>query len=398
MATEIRMPHLGMIMTEGTLAKWFKGAGEAVNQGEPLAEITTEKITYELEAPGTGVFQPVVQEGESVPVEGLIAFLLAEGEPVPEIPQPSNPVPAAASAPPAPQGTATPRPGPAAEGVRAAPSARRLAAQLNIDISQVPPTRPGGRITEADVRAFAEQVEAAPASSVMPGMPEPSNVEQVQGMRQIIAERMHSSLANTAQLTFHLDVDMTEAGALRKEASQKSEVTLSTADIFMKACGQALGRHPRLNSAMVDSSIHYYDQVNIGLAVALEDGLVVPVIKDVNGKDIIQLAEERTDLVDKAQNSKLLPDDMAGGTFTLTVLGSVDGFTPILNTGQTAILGVGRIAKRPVVEGDEIVVRELATVSLTVDHRVVDGAPTASFFRRLKQILERPGQLFQTNN
>ena len=221
-------------------------------------------------------------------------------------------------------------------------------------------------------------------------MPEPSKVEPVQGIRKIIGDRMHSSLANTAQLTFHLDVDMTEATALRKEVSQQSEVTLSTADFFMKACGQALSRHPKLNSAMVNGSIHYYDQVNIGLAVALEDGLVVPVIKDVNAKEITQLAEERIELVDKAQNGKLLPDDMAGGTFTLTVLGSVDGFTPILNTRQTAILGVGRIAKKPVVEGDEIVVREMGTVSLTIDHRVVDGAPAASFFRRLKQILERP--------
>ena len=391
------MPHLGMIMTEGTLAKWHKNAGEAVSLGEPLAEITTEKITYELEAPNIGLFHPVVQEGEVVPVEGLIAFLLAEGEPTPEIPKASAPPVAASPAAPARRAAPTAGPGPAAEGVRAAPSARRLAAQLDIDIAQVPPARPGGRITESDVRAYAEQKGAGPPTPAMPGMPEPSKVAPVQGMRKIIADRMHSSLATTAQLTFHLDVDMTEASALRKEASQKSGVTLSTADFFMKACGQALGRHPKLNSAMVDGSIHYYDQVNIGLAVALDDGLVVPVIKDVNAKEITRLAEERIELVDKAQNGKLLPDDMAGGTFTLTVLGSVDGFTPILNTGQTAILGVGRIAKKPVVEGNEIVVREMGTVSLTIDHRVVDGAPAASFFRRLKQILERPSQLLQSN-
>lgn len=396
MATEIRMPHLGMIMTEGTLAKWHKNAGESVSLGEPLAEITTEKITYELEAPNVGLFHPVAQEGDVVPVEGLIAFLLAEGEPAPEVPKPSSPPAAASQATPASSAASASRSAPAAEGVRAAPSARRLAAKLDIDIAQVPPARTGGRITESDVRAYAEQKGAGRSTPAMPGMPEPSEVSPVQGMRKIIAERMHSSLANTAQLTLHLDVDMTEAGALRKERSKKSGVTLSTADFFMKACGEALQRHPKLNSAMVDGSIHYYSQVNIGLAVALDDGLVVPVIKDVNGKDIIGLAEERIALVDKAQNGKLLPDDMAGGTFTLTVLGSVDGFTPILNTGQTAILGVGRIAKKAVVQGDEIVVREMGTLSLTIDHRVVDGAPAASFLRRLKQILERPGQLVQS--
>jgi pyruvate dehydrogenase E2 component (dihydrolipoamide acetyltransferase) len=226
-------------------------------------------------------------------------------------------------------------------------------------------------------------------------MPEPSEVSPVQGMRKIIAERMHSSLANTAQLTLHLDVDMTDAGALRKEGSQKSGVTLSTADFFMKACGEALQRHPKLNSAMVDGSIHYYSQVNIGLAVALDDGLVVPVVKDVNGKDVIGLAKERIALVDKAQNGKLLPDHMAGGTFTLTVLGSVDGFTPILNPPQSGILGVGRSVQKPVVSRGKIVVREMMTLSLTADHQVIDGAVAASFMRRLQATIERPAALLR---
>ena len=400
MATTIRMPNLGMIMTEGTLAKWLKSPSDVVHQGEPLAEITTEKITYELEAPVSGIFQPAVQEGEVVPVAGLIAYLLEEGEPVPELPQP-QPTPALETA----STTATMArvapplaPAPAPEGIRASPMARRLSTQLNIDISQVSPSRPGARITEADVRARAEELKTALPLSPPAGMPTPSRVEPVQGMRRIIAEKMKQSLADTAQLTFHLDVDMTKAGSLRKQRSSKSGVTISTVDIFLKACAAALVQQPQLNSAMLGGRILYFDEVNIGLAVALEGGLVVPVVKNVHIRDIFDVAKERASLAAKAQQGKLLPDDLAGGTFTLSVLGSVDGFTPILNSGQTAILGVGRIAKRPVVVGKEMVVRDMATLSLTVDHQVIDGAVAAGFFRRLKQVLERPEPLFEVRN
>ena len=392
MATPIRMPHLGMIMTEGTLAKWLKSPGDAVQQGEPLAEITTEKITYELEAPQSGVFQPVVQDGDVVPVEGLIAYLLGEGEAVPEIPQ-REVAPPSATRP----GASRPSPSaPAPEGARAAPSARRLAAQLGVEITQVPTSRPGTRITEADVRAYAERLKTAPASPTVPGMPPPSRVEALQGMRRIIAEKMKRSLADTAQLTFHLDVDMTEAVSLRRELSRESDSTISTVDIFLKACATALTQSLLLNASLLDGRIHYFDEVNIGLAVAVEGGLMVPVIRDVAKKDVLHLARERASLVAKAREGELLPDDVAGATFTLTVLGSVDGFTPILNPGQVAILGVGRVTKRPVVAGDEIVARETATLSLTVDHQVVDGEPAASFLRKLKQILERPGSLATT--
>ncbi|MEE9198327.1 MAG: dihydrolipoamide acetyltransferase family protein [Dehalococcoidia bacterium] len=391
MATSIRMPQLGMIMTEGTLAKWLKGPGETVQQGEPLAEITTEKITYELEAPEAGIFQPVAQEGEVVSVQGLIAYLLAEGESMPEPPQRREP----ATPPAASRGPRASSPAPASEAVQAAPGARRLAARLGIDISLVPPSRPGGRIIEADVQSYADEAKAPGPAAPVPETPSPSRVEAIQGMRRAIAENMRRSLADSAQLTFHLDVDMTEAVAARRRLSRGSNVTLSTVDIFLKACAEALVRHPQLNSALRDGSIHYFDEVNIALAVALEDGLVAPVIRDVCSKDIFQLARERASLVARAQKGKLLPDDLAGGTFTLTVLGSVDGFTPILNPGQSAILGVGRVAKKPAVVGDELVARQMATLSLTVDHQVVDGAPAASFLRRLQQILERPESLFR---
>ncbi len=396
MATAIRMPQLGMIMTEGTLAKWHKEPGALVKQGDPLAEITTEKISYELEAPESGIFHPAVSEGDIVPIEELIAHILQEGELVPETPTPksattSQPTPVVS----APRTAPTQ---PSAE-VRAAPSARKLAAQLNIDISQVPPARPGGRIVEADVKAFAERQSSASAAKpddrgLPPGLPEPSKVEPLAGIRKAIASNMRRSVSNAAQLSFHIEVDMTEAASLRKDRSRGEAISLSAADIVMKACAEALLKNPRLNTVLSDAKVHYFDQVNMGLAVALNDGLLVPVIRNADSKSITQLATERKDLSERARSSKLKADELTGGTFSLTVLGTVDGFTPLLYPGQSAILGVGRIAKKPVVVGDEIVIREMATLSLTVDHQVVDGVPASAFLRRVKQLLEHPEGLF----
>ena len=187
---------------------------------------------------------------------------------------------------------------------------------------------------------------------------------------------------------------MTHATALRKERSRDSDVSLSVADIMMKACAEALLKNPQLNTVLADGEVLYFDQVNVGLAVALNEGLVVPVIKNVQAKTIAQLASARKDVSGRARDGRLKADEMTGSTFTLTVLGSVDGFTPLLNPGVSAILGVGRVAKKAVVVGDDIVAREMATLSLTVDHQVVDGAPAAAFLRRLKQILENPESLF----
>ncbi len=395
MATAIRMPQLGMIMTEGTLSKWHKEPGATVKQGEPLAEITTEKISYELESPDSGVFHPVVSEGDIIPIEELIAHILQEGESLPEPPTP-KPVAASQSA----LVASAPRIVRAQGGsdVRAAPSARKLAARLGIDISQVPPARPGGRIVESDVKAYAENPASTPTgagkSGLAPGLPEPSKVEALAGIRKAIATNMRKSVSNAAQLSFHIEVDMTEATALRKDRSRGEVISLSAADLIMKACADALLKNPRLNTILSDGNVHYFDQVNMGLAVALNDGLLVPVIRNAESKSLTQLAAERKDLSERARSSKLRADELTGGTFSLTVLGTVDGFTPLLYPGQSAILGVGRIAKRPVVIGDEIVVREMATLSLTVDHQVVDGAPASAFLRRIKQLLEHPESLF----
>ena len=393
MANPIVMPRLGDFMTEGTISKWNKAAGEGVEQGEVIAEIESEKLNYQLEAGGAGILHTVAGEGDVVPVDGIIAYLLAEGEAPPA---------AETSAPAAAAERAAARRAPAKKagrrsdsGVPSTPGARRLAANLEVDIAQVTPTGPRGRVTEGDVRAFAESQQAAPEKAGPRGLPEPSSSTALSGMRKSIADHMRSSLAGTAQLSFFMELDVTEAQRLRKEASSGTDVTLSIAHVLTKACAGALKRYPPLNSVMSDGQLLTFDDVNIGVAVSLREGLVVPVVRGADDKTVEQIARETTGLADRARDGSLGPDEVLGGTFTISVLGSVDGFTPILNAGQSAILGVGKSADKPVVRDGEIVVREMITVSLTVDHQVVDGAVAAGFMRRLQQLVERPASLFK---
>ena len=392
MAVPIVMPKLGMVMSEGTVAKWTKSAGDAVQEGDIVAEIETEKLNYDLEATGSGILHTVAMEGASIEVDGILGYLLAEGEGVPEAPPQAAAGPAAAVEAPTRRAPRAPRP--TTDGVRSTPGARCLAAKLGVDLAQVTATGPGGRIVEDDVRKSSEQ-QAPEAPGVPAGLPEPSSTVAQSGMRKAIAEHMKRSLAGTAQLSFFLEIDVTEAQRLRRKASSGAELTITLANVLTKACAETLKRNPEHNTILSNGSVLHFDDVNIGLAVALSDGLIVPVVRNVDGKSLSEISVETQGLVDKAKEGKLLPDDLAGGTFTISVLGSVDGFTPILNAGQSGILGVGRSADKPVVKRGEVVVREMMTVSLTVDHQVIDGALAAGFLRRLQQIVERPAALFK---
>ena len=403
MATPVVMPRLGMVMSEGTVTRWTRAKGEAVAKGEVIAEIETEKISYALEATADGIVHPLVEEGATLPVDGLMGYLLAAGEAVPE-PDTRSPASKPGAA------TPTPPPGtPDTEGTAAAasgrpvpstPGARKLAARLGVDLRAVAASGPAGRVTEADVKAFSER-EAPPAptpgpeASLPSGLPPPRESAPVTRMRRAIGEHMRTSLASTAQLSFFLEVDVTAAQRRRRELSARGGTRLTFADVVMKACARALERVPALNSRLAGGVIHRFDRVNIGIAVALEEGLVVPVLKDVQAKDVFELSRAVRDLVERARSRRLRPGELAGGTFSLSVLGGVDGFTPILNDGQTAILGVGRTASKPAVKDGEVVVRELSTLSLSVDHQVVDGASAAAFMRRLQQALERPEALLE---
>ena len=392
MADRIIMPRLGDFMTEGTVAKWAKASGETVVQGEVIAEIESEKLNYELEATRSGVLHTIAAEGDIVQVDVVMAYLLDEGEAPPEPDAPAAAPTVSATA--APPSTST---GPAATSaaVPSTPGARRLAAKMGIDIAQVPPTGPRGRVIEADVRGHTGAPDGDPASAAPPGLGTPASTAPVEGMRKTIAEHMRRSIADTAQLSFFLELDVTEAQRLRREHSANPGTTISLAHVLIKACGEALRRNPKLNSILAGGSVHYYDEINIGVAVSLDEGLIVPVVKGVESMDIAQLATETTELAERARTGALRSGDLAGGTFTISVLGSVDGFTPILNAGQSAILGAGRSVEKPVVRRGEVVVREMMTVSLTVDHQVIDGAVAAAFLRRLQQFVERPAALFE---
>ena len=407
MAIPVVMPKLGMVMSEGTLTRWTRAKGEAVRSGEVIAEIETEKISYELEATADGIVHPLAEEGAILPVDGLMGYLLAEGEAAPE-PKAARPAPSAdaSAGAAAPAGASRPAPragapagSPGQPVVSSTPGARKLAARLGVDLGVVPATGPAGRVTENDVRAFSEQASPpAPAPAVShalpPGLPEAKESVPLSPMRRAIGEHMRASLGSTAQLSFFLEVDVTEAQRRRREASAGGGVRVTFADVVMMACARALERVPALNSRLAGNVIHRFDRVNIGLAVAMDDGVVVPVVKDVQTMTINELARTTRDLVLRARAQRLRPEELTGGTFSLSVIGQVDGFTPILNDGQTAILGVGRSASKPAVKDGEVVIRELSTMSLSVDHQVVDGAHAAAFMRRLQQALERPEALF----
>ena len=438
------MPRLGDFMTEGTVVRLARSRGDEVNQGEVIAEIETEKLNYDLESVAGGLFHPVVDEGATVAVDGLIGYVLAAGEepPAPEAAQPTPGARRARQASGRRAGRQRPSRVAGATGgtVRSTPGARRLAANLGVDISQVTPTGPGGRVVDADVRAFAEAQAAAPAvtpstpgarrlanrlgvdisqvsptgprgrvvdadvrafadaqsaPAMPPGLPEPSRSEPLTGMRRGIARHMADSLRNTAQLSYFLEVDVTEAQRLRREASRNDDTTITLAHVLIKACAVALARVPAMNSVLHDGVAHYFDQVNIGVAVALDDGLIVPVVRDVGGMSIGEISTATQELAQKARANTLSPDDVVGGTFTISVLGSVDGFTPILNSPQSGILGVGRSVQKPVIVRGEVAIREMLTISLTADHQMIDGAVAASFMRRLQATIERPARLFR---
>ena len=394
MAVRIVMPRLGDFMTEGVVGSWTRQPGEYVNRDDVIAEIESEKVTYDLEAIGAGFFHPLVAEGATAPVDGTIAYLLAEGESPPEDEveerketktreSPSPPV----SEPPEKRRNAT--------VVPSTPGARKLADSLGVDISQVTPTGPRGRVVESDVHTFAEQpgpAESGPA--IPPGVPDPARILPIAGMRKAIAENMRASLAATAQLSYFLEVDITEAQRMRNEVSRDLGNVITLPHVLIKACSLALEGASPLNSVLTEGNILFFNQINIGVAVALQEGLVVPVLRDVGQMDILQISNRTHELAVKAREGKIAPDEMAGGTFTISVLGTVDGFTPILNPGQSAILGAGRPVEKPVARNGEIVIREMITLSLTADHQVIDGAVAAAFLQRLEEALENPEELF----
>jgi pyruvate dehydrogenase E2 component (dihydrolipoamide acetyltransferase) len=271
--------------------------------------------------------------------------------------------------------------------ILASPMARRLAKEHGVDLAEVTGTGSGGRITEKDVLAFVEAREKAPPPAA------PARAIPFIGMRQMIAERMTQSLQTMAQVTIHAEVDATELVRLREQL--KEEFDLTYTDLLVKAVAKALKVHPILNAALVGDEIHLLGEIHIGVAVALEEGLLVPVVRDAARKTLQEIAQETRRLAQGAREGTLTVDEVTGSTFTVTNLGAygVDGFTPIINPPEVAILGVGQIVDKPAIHDGQIVPRSIMVLSLTIDHRIVDGAPGAEFLRTVREILESPYRL-----
>lgn len=371
---DIPVPDVIGDAEECVVVTWLKRVGDFVREGEDLVVLQVEKVSYDVPSPVTGrLVEILVQQGQVARRDQVLARVEVGAEEAAPKPTTSE------SEPTGPSGSPPERP---RGRILASPMAKRLAREHNIDLSQVKGTGRGGRITEKDVRAFieAQKGEAGKEEDVIP----------VAGMRATIARRMHESLQSMAQLTLFTEADVTDLVALRERLKETAGVTYT--DLIVRACALALREHPRINARLEGDVIRLLPDVHIGIAVALDDGLVVPVIRHADQKDVAAIARTRQHLVERARSGRLTGDEMHGSTFTVTNLGmyEVDGFTPIINPPEVAILGVGRIVEKVVIRQGKIAQRAMMVLSLTFDHRVVDGAPAAAFLQTIKHHLETP--------
>jgi pyruvate dehydrogenase E2 component (dihydrolipoamide acetyltransferase) len=426
MATEVIMPKVDMVMDTGTFVEWLKNEGDQVEKGEPLFIVLTDKANIEIEAPASGILAGVrAQPDDVIPVTEIIAYILEPGEPLPlergapgeraALPKPpATPQHLESAIPEATQAES----GPGVEKVRATPAARRIAAELGLNLALISGRGARGRIHKADVLASAEKqapaqqpgagVEtqvAAATSSVHSPLPDAGRRQVVPlvGPRKIIAERMAYSAFTAPHITLSLRVDMSEATRLRARVQDpiqhKTGQRLSFTAIIARAVASVLPRHPYLNASLQGEEIILWDDVHLGIATSLDDyspkgtcGLIVPVIREAQAKDLEHIVLELGDLVARARARQLSPAEMNGSTFTISNLGmfDIEAFTAIINPPESAILAVGKIVDTPASTGDRIELRPMMNLTLSADHRVVDGATAARFLAELKATLENP--------
>lgn len=452
MATEVLVPPLGQTVDTVVLVTWYKNEGEAVTQGDPLFAIETDKATLDVEAPASGVLRQVTaQPGDVVKALSAIGLIAAADEAVAgeegggEAEErrsrkslddwPVGPLWGKAASV---IGAQPPAPSPQPQGGRIfiSPRARRLVEERNIPLVALQATGPEGAIVERDVRSYLD-TQTVPAitpvarrmaeeagldwhglsgsgpggritrddvaqalkmtQEVSEAVPAPTEDNEaietipVRSVRAVIAERMARSVASTAHVTLTAEADATALVELRHRLIQDG-VNVSYNDLFLYVLGRALREHPRLNASLEGDSIKLWRRIHIGLAVDTDRGLLVPVVRDVNRKGLIELGQDTQVLIGRAQTGQCTPDELSGGTFTLTNLGmfGIDAFTPLINLPECAILGVGRIKRQPVMIEDQVVGRQMVWLSLTFDHRLVDGGPAARFLQRVVQLVESP--------
>ncbi|KOC22068.1 dihydrolipoamide acetyltransferase family protein [Bacillus velezensis] len=395
MAVKVVMPKLGMAMKKGEVSVWNKKVGDPVEKGESIASINSEKIEMEIEAPESGTLLHIkVKEGEGVPPGTPICYIGENGE---EVREKEAPAPENAGKP---QSEPEHIPAPKAvqkrkHRVKISPVARKMAEKAGLKVETLNGTGPGGRIVKADV-IKAMKTESEPRSSVQTAQPEG---KPASAMRKVIADRMHKSLQNSAQLTLTMKADITELvkwqEQLADSAKKRSGVKLTVTHFVSRAAVLALKQHPELNSSYQEERIITYPYVHLGMAVSLENGLVVPVIRDAEKLSFLELADHISTSARRAREGNASRDDLHGSTFSITNLGGygIEHFTPILNPPEAGILGVGASYETPAFKGDELVKSTMLPLSLTFDHRVCDGAPAADFLKTVKALLEEPAGL-----
>ena len=441
--TDVVMPQMGESIVEGTLTRWLKKAGDRVERDEPLFEISTDKVDTEIPSPAAGVLAEVlVQEGQTVAINTVVARVgdsaaapAPVAAPALEAPKPVAAPPPVAAAPPPPVAAAPPPPPPPpppapvavappppappppahvveeAEGPLS-PLVRRMARESNIDLGQVKGTGMGGRITKQDVEAYIASRSAAPAAVAAPvpapapvsapaAVPPPARaeapktgVQPMSIMRQKIAEHMVMSKRTSAHVTTVHKVDLTKVAKIREKQKAAFQAHYGFGLTFLpfvtRAACEALRAFPILNASIDGTNILFHSSINIGIAVALENGLIVPVIKNADEKNVVGLQRDIVDLAARARSKQLKPDEVTGGTFSITNFGSFGSIfaTPVINQPQVAILGVGAVEKTPVVIEDMIAIRSIAHIALTFDHRLIDGALADQFCQKVKAVLE----------
>jgi len=409
MPFQVIMPKLSDAMVEGRVLQWLKKEGDRVQGGDVLASIETDKAEIELEAFGSGVLRKVLAgEGQTVPVGQLIAVIAEPDEDITSLVSAAPAAPAAgapaapkveakAAAPAAPAAVSPAAPAAEAGWVPASPIARRMAREAGIDLAQIKGSGPGERILERDVEAYlATQAQRLAGADVPVGEREFEDKE-LSTIRKTIAARMVQSKAPIPHFTVTVEVDMGAALELRKSlnAIEANVEKLSVNDIIIKATALALQRHPAVNARFTNGQVRLFKRVHMGVAVAIEDGLIVPVIRDCDRKSLGEIAREARGLIDRARARKLRPEEYSGGTFAISNLGMFDvvEFTAVIDPAHGAILAVGGIEEKPVVMNGQVVVRQRMRLTGSFDHRIIDGAMGAKFLQELKKILENAVQL-----
>ncbi|MGQ0561808.1 MAG: pyruvate dehydrogenase complex dihydrolipoamide acetyltransferase [Gemmatimonadota bacterium] len=412
MATRVHMEALSPTMEEGRLVTWLKKEGDQITEGDVLAEIETDKATMELVARGAGVLRKrLIAEGESAPVGSVIGVIAAADEDISgiagEAAKSAAPAsqPAARAPEAAPERAAQPAPAPSAAPagngggrVKASPLARKMAAESGVELRSIQGTGPGGRITKRDIEGAAP-AGRAPARAPAAAAPatEFEDVPLTQ-MRKTIAKRLATSIGPIPTFYLTIEADMTALQRARENVNKRLEesgIKTSINDFIIKAVAVGLRQHPEVNAQWTDTAIRRFQRVHIGVAVAVEDGLITPVVRDADAKGVADIAQEVRELAKRARDRKLQPDEYTGATFSISNLGmfGIDEFTAIINPPEAAILAVGRVEEKAVVENGQMVPQPRMRVTMSCDHRVIDGATGARFLQTLKQYLEEPAMM-----